>query len=155
MILLLPLAPPLASERQIPTFHNKAYIKFTPPLHRKPSKNVVLFDTSSVVHSRSSPLNTPDLLNEAFSLTLTTNALYKCRLGWFETNAWTPVSEDLPPSLLQPRGTHWLGQCTNQITNKLYGTSQLPWDTQLFICFLQLYFKYDYILVYRQRLNKR
>ena len=68
------------------------------------------FDTSEVVRLRSPPWSSPDMVFcHAFSLTLTTMALYHCSLRWFEARSCKPAPRDLPSSLVQPRGalTSW------------------------------------------------
>lgn len=63
------------------------------------------FDTSEVVRLRSSPWSSPDMVFcHAFSLTLTTLALYQCSSRWFEASSCKTASRDLPSSLAQPRG---------------------------------------------------
>ena len=42
-------------------------------------------------------------LCHAFSLTLTTKALYRCSLRWFETRSCKPTPRDLPSSSVQLR----------------------------------------------------
>ena len=114
-------ASPLASERQVLMFHIKACFEFMPPTCRLPlcllfqftSKLIpglrselgfdsigVHFDTSSGVHLRSSPQSIPDNSKIAFSLSLTTIALYKCRIGWFGSNFWWPKPRGLLSSLI-------------------------------------------------------
>jgi hypothetical protein len=73
-----------------------------------------LFDTSSMVHSRSSLVCTPDMICcHTFSLTLTTMTLYHSSLRWFETYALTSIPRGLPSSFVQLRTayavllTHW------------------------------------------------
>ncbi len=63
----------LASERQVPTFHSKAKIMFTPPFCR------------------------------VFSLTLTTMTLYHSSLRWFEACSCKPTPRGLPSSFVQLR----------------------------------------------------
>ena len=73
-----------------------------------------LFDTSSMVHSRSSLVCSPDMIFcHAFSLTLTTMTLYHSSLRWFGTYALTSIPRGLPSSFVQhellPQFflTHW------------------------------------------------
>ena len=61
----------------------------------------VHFDTSSGVHLRSSPQSIPDNSKIAFSLSLTTIALYKCRIGWFGSSFWSLKPRGLLSSLIQ------------------------------------------------------
>lgn len=118
-------------------FHIKACFEFMPPTCRLPlcllfqftSKLIpglrselgfdsigVHFDTSSGVHLRSSPQSIPDNSKIAFSLSLTTIALYKCRIGWFGSNFWWPKPRGLLSSLVQHERlssffmTHWRKQ---------------------------------------------
>ncbi len=76
------------------------------------------FDASSVVRLRSSHCIPHDAFGDAFSLTLTTLALYQSSLGLFKASPCRAALEGLPPSLLElqhfqnllslfvPRGTH-------------------------------------------------
>ena len=73
-----------------------------------------LFDTSSMVHSRSSLVCSPDMIFcHAFSLTLTTMTLYHSSLRWFGTYALTSIPRGLPSSFVQHELlsqfflTHW------------------------------------------------
>jgi len=61
------------------------------------------FDASSVVRLRSSHCFTHDVSCDAFSLTLTTPALYRSSLGLFKASPCRAALEDLPPSLLELR----------------------------------------------------
>ena len=61
-----------------------------------------LFDTSSMVHLRSSLVCTPDMIFcHAFSLTLTTMTLDHSSLRWFGTYALTSIPRGLPSSFVQ------------------------------------------------------
>ena len=63
-----------------------------------------LFDTSSMVHSRSSLVYTPGtIFCHAFSLTLTTMTLNHSSLRWFGTYALTSIPRGLPSSFVQLR----------------------------------------------------
>jgi len=63
-----------------------------------------LFDTSSMVHLRSSLAYTPDMIFcHAFSSTLTTMALYHSNLRRFGTYALTSIPRGLPSSFVQLR----------------------------------------------------
>jgi hypothetical protein len=57
------------------------------------------FDTCAVVHLYSSSWSTPDICNDAFSITLTTKALNQSRLWWFATCSCKPIAGGLLPSL--------------------------------------------------------
>ena len=61
----------------------------------------MLFDTSSVVHLRSSSSSIPDVFMTPFPSTLTTPALYRSSLRWFETRSCNPIPRGLPSSLMQ------------------------------------------------------
>jgi len=71
------------------------------------------FDASSVVRLRSSHCSIPDVSCDAFSLTLTTPALYRSSLGRFKASSCKAALEDLPPSLLELRTSKdsCLSQC--------------------------------------------
>ena len=66
-------------------------------------RHLYLFDTSSVVRLRSPPWSYLTSSCEAFSLTLTTLALYQRSLRWFGTYSWKSIPRDLPSSLVQHR----------------------------------------------------
>ncbi len=57
------------------------------------------FDTCAVVHLYSSSWSTPDICNDAFSITLTTKALNQSRLWWLATCSCKPIAGGLLPSL--------------------------------------------------------
>jgi len=61
------------------------------------------FDASSVVRLRSSHCFIPDAFDDAFSLTLTTPALYRSSLGWFKASPYRAALEGPPPSPLKLR----------------------------------------------------
>ncbi len=59
------------------------------------------FDTSSAVRLRSSPCFTPDRSCPAFSLTLTTSALYQSSLRWFKACSCKPALRGPPSSFVK------------------------------------------------------
>lgn len=61
------------------------------------------FDASSVVRLRSSRCLVHDVSCDAFSLTLTTTALYRSSLGLFKASPCRAALEGPPPSLLELR----------------------------------------------------
>jgi len=100
--------------------HKKAWIRFTPPPCRMPLGlyagtiraypgvvNPPGFDIAflfSTRHERFTFVRLPDSYltgsSPAFSLTLTTMALYQCSLRWFEARSCKPTSRGLPSSFL-------------------------------------------------------
>ena len=115
---------PLASGRQVPTFRTKAWIKFMPSLCRTPPRQstgslwaypaglqvpAVLTPSQIFRHLINGSLvlisliRTGHSLCHALPLTLTTTALYRCSLRWFEACSCKPTPRGPPSSSVQLR----------------------------------------------------
>ena len=83
-----------------------AVCRFPPDLSRVNDTPSVLTSSIRFRHFISGSLTlafltSPDAIVRAFSVTLTTPALYRRSLRWFEASSYKAASEDLPPSLVQ------------------------------------------------------